>query len=113
RGCMAFCFSSRRRHTRSSRDWSSDVCSSDLEALPMTEKEQDGNREQRERVARILHEALETCAPNAFVGEFRVGREITVDGSFDQIGRASCRESGCRGGRARRDEEHTEMPRTG
>src|SRR5207302_3964009 len=25
-------FSSRRRHTRFSRDWSSDVCSSDLEA---------------------------------------------------------------------------------
>src|SRR5699024_7302733 len=27
---MAFFFSSRRRHTRSKRDWSSDVCSSDL-----------------------------------------------------------------------------------
>src|SRR5699024_11815758 len=26
-----FYFSSRRRHTRSKRDWSSDVCSSDLE----------------------------------------------------------------------------------
>src|SRR5690606_39351472 len=36
--CMYVCivsfffFSSRRRHTRFSRDWSSDVCSSDLEA---------------------------------------------------------------------------------
>src|SRR5690349_25163052 len=32
--CGVFCFfffSSRRRHTRSLRDWSSDVCSSDLE----------------------------------------------------------------------------------
>src|SRR2546429_3938159 len=28
-----FFFSSRRRHTRCSRDWSSDVCSSDLLAL--------------------------------------------------------------------------------
>src|SRR5205809_2729797 len=31
--CFFFCFfffSSRRRHTRCSRDWSSDVCSSDL-----------------------------------------------------------------------------------
>src|SRR5690606_40106038 len=28
-----FFFSSRRRHTRFSRDWSSDVCSSDLRAL--------------------------------------------------------------------------------
>src|SRR5690554_1159740 len=29
----AFFFSSRRRHTRCGRDWSSDVCSSDLRAL--------------------------------------------------------------------------------
>src|SRR5207249_721446 len=29
---FVFFFSSRRRHTRSKRDWSSDVCSSDLEA---------------------------------------------------------------------------------
>src|SRR5206468_7718049 len=28
-----FFFSSRRRHTRSDRDWSSDVCSSDLAAM--------------------------------------------------------------------------------
>src|SRR3989440_7546284 len=28
-----FFFSSRRRHTRSDRDWSSDVCSSDLDEL--------------------------------------------------------------------------------
>src|SRR2546428_6211801 len=28
--CCSFFFSSRRRHTRSDRDWSSDVCSSDL-----------------------------------------------------------------------------------
>src|SRR5206468_9699436 len=28
-----FFFSSRRRHTRSDRDWSSDVCSSDLPAV--------------------------------------------------------------------------------
>src|SRR2546429_5782667 len=28
---LCFFFSSRRRHTRCSRDWSSDVCSSDLE----------------------------------------------------------------------------------
>src|SRR2546429_9283110 len=29
-----FFFSSRRRHTRCSRDWSSDVCSSDLKTQP-------------------------------------------------------------------------------
>src|SRR5687768_17783860 len=33
-----FFFSSRRRHTRCSRDWSSDVCSSDLEELPAGEQ---------------------------------------------------------------------------
>src|SRR2546422_8514928 len=32
RFCFFFFFSSRRRHTRCSRDWSSDVCSSDLAA---------------------------------------------------------------------------------
>src|SRR5438105_15125434 len=31
---MFFFFSSRRRHTRSTRDWSSDVCSSDLVSIP-------------------------------------------------------------------------------
>src|SRR2546429_4805331 len=31
--CSTFFFSSRRRHTRCSRDWSSDVCSSDLEIV--------------------------------------------------------------------------------
>src|SRR6266542_2848821 len=30
---IIFFFSSRRRHTRCYRDWSSDVCSSDLEAI--------------------------------------------------------------------------------
>src|SRR4249920_3053327 len=34
---FCFFFSSRRRHTRCGRDWSSDVCSSDLnQALPRT-----------------------------------------------------------------------------
>src|SRR5699024_11629267 len=31
---LLFFFSSRRRHTRSKRDWSSDVCSSDLCLAP-------------------------------------------------------------------------------
>src|SRR5699024_11992805 len=34
---VSFCciFSSRRRHTSSKRDWSSDVCSSDLQSNPL------------------------------------------------------------------------------
>src|SRR2546421_4662010 len=41
---VAFCFffSSRRRHTRSDRDWSSDVCSSDLVTVPGGKAPQDG-----------------------------------------------------------------------
>src|SRR5207249_6946828 len=35
RACLFFFFSSRRRHTRSKRDWSSDVCSSDLLLAPV------------------------------------------------------------------------------
>src|SRR5699024_11756202 len=33
-----FFFSSRRRHTRSKRDWSSDVCSSDLEEIEVVDE---------------------------------------------------------------------------
>src|SRR2546429_3727596 len=39
-----FFFSSRRRHTRCSRDWSSDVCSSDLVFLMADSSILDGNR---------------------------------------------------------------------
>src|SRR5690606_40927471 len=37
-----FFFSSRRRHTRFSRDWSSDVCSSDLATTPPGSCERQG-----------------------------------------------------------------------
>src|SRR2546429_2094586 len=37
--CFFFFFSSRRRHTRCSRDWSSDVCSSDLHWILQRELE--------------------------------------------------------------------------
>src|SRR5258707_8240697 len=36
--CCFFFFSSRRRHTRYWRDWSSDVCSSDLDRLKSVSK---------------------------------------------------------------------------
>src|SRR5690606_40283839 len=37
---VVFFFSSRRRHTRFSRDWSSDVCSSDLDRFVETKEDQ-------------------------------------------------------------------------
>src|SRR5206468_9187880 len=43
-----FFFSSRRRHTRSDRDWSSDVCSSDLTSR---NDEQSGDTEWLEAIA--------------------------------------------------------------
>src|SRR6266511_5360539 len=42
---LPFFFSSRRRHTRFSRDWSSDVCSSDLE--------EDPDQDRRDREGRV------------------------------------------------------------
>src|SRR5699024_11549626 len=38
-----FFFSSRRRHTRSKRDWSSDVCSSDLDSFSALDFKTDAN----------------------------------------------------------------------
>src|SRR2546429_5717466 len=46
-------FSSRRRHTRCSRDWSSDVCSSDLSFLHI-ERRAAGNQQQVEGRAQGL-----------------------------------------------------------
>src|SRR2546429_5794904 len=44
---VLFFFSSRRRHTRCSRDWSSDVCSSDLR--PAEEKIKRADQQEREQ----------------------------------------------------------------
>src|SRR6266511_5035687 len=59
-----FFFSSRRRHTRFSRDWSSDVCSSDLDAPVRAQPHELGD-----------------------FGVQRLDRRV-------EIGRASCRERG-------------------
>src|SRR6266436_7670556 len=53
-----FFFSSRRRHTRCSRDWSSDVCSSDL-GYGSADGEPPGKSKQRANRARVNWEALE------------------------------------------------------
>src|SRR2546422_5105101 len=50
-----FFFSSRRRHTRCSRDWSSDVCSSDLRA--MDRRDMDVVREEFVRAAQMAEAA--------------------------------------------------------
>src|SRR2546429_3464295 len=86
-----FFFSSRRRHTRCSRDWSSDVCSSDLHQLdPMASW-------------RGIHEC-DRCSvqPRSPVYVFRdyesfsrsndLLRPLQLDLNHNEIGRASCRE---------------------
>src|SRR5439155_8852071 len=74
-GCelVAFFFSSRRRHTRWPRDWSSDVCSSDLEAL---------ERAELERLLRTSYELVRAKVPKSKLSkksprseERRVGKE--------------------------------------
>src|SRR5207247_752943 len=50
-----FFFSSRRRHTRSTRDWSSDVCSSDLALAPDLRR---GGARQRLRLTGVAHGRL-------------------------------------------------------
>src|SRR5690606_17277056 len=61
-------FSSRRRHTRFSRDWSSDVCSSDLQYLMS---------EDRPEYERVLDEALRT-APHR-PGLTAVGQRLNTE----------------------------------
>src|SRR5690606_40923438 len=94
-----FFFSSRRRHTRVSRDWSSDVCSSDLEGAAM-EKERakalDSALSQIERqfgrgaVMRLGAEPVGVLS----AGVISTG-SLSVDVALGvEIGRASCRGSG-------------------
>src|SRR5438445_5640721 len=80
RGCSSgsihlicfFFFSSRRRHTRYWRDWSSDVCSSDLRALsPVALLDLDAAH--RERLPHCSHRA-EPAAP-----DFGRAQQLQVD----------------------------------
>src|SRR5699024_11984337 len=95
---LVFFFSSRRRHTRSKRDWSSDVCSSDLQVTAA---------EANLRVARAEHERYKTLMGRQLVSRsqfdasenaFRSAqaRLQQARAEFDEIGRASCRERGQR-----------------
>src|SRR5437868_14491447 len=72
-GCFFFFFSSRRRHTRSKRDWSSDVCSSDLGGIRV---------ERGSGSDRPLQEAERSLEAGELVAlrseERRVGKECTT-----------------------------------
>src|SRR2546430_8978850 len=99
---LFFFFSSRRRHTRFDCDWSSDVCSSDLEAVQQVAQVLalaivgDG-----EGASKLVEIHVVGAASEAAARE--VGRAIArstlvktatygADPNWGQIGRASCRE---------------------
>src|SRR5690606_41097438 len=90
-----FFFSSRRRHTRFSRDWSSDVCSSDLQhrrSHPMTQPIYSAPIELAQPVKRGHTEVKEIALRRPGSGELR-GLKLAdlVQGDVTEIGRASCR----------------------
>src|SRR5260221_9629316 len=83
-----FFFSSRRRHTRSLCDWSSDVCSSDLP------------RQERVHVLHAHDQVVSGLRGGRGLGSelLREGLELELleegMGGVAEIGRASCRERG-------------------
>src|SRR2546429_1993146 len=85
-----FFFSSRRRHTRCSRDWSSDVCSSDLNGKVLMTLGKAG----------VSGPGLDTFDQPTEVAVAPNGDIFVADGHGEQpaanarikIGRASCRE---------------------
>src|SRR5438874_6949951 len=91
-----FFFSSRRRHTRSLRDWSSDVCSSDLGRQPGADLARDWTLK---ILAAELHlapgylvrlfNAATGLPPMAYLAQLRAEHAAVL---LLQIGRASCRE---------------------
>src|SRR5690606_40785666 len=94
---------SRRRHTRFSRDWSSDVCSSDLERQPIALVEED--RPLNHVAAPYFVEHVRRWAQgrfghtSVFYGGLRIyttldmGMQRSAEAAV-QIGRASWREGG-------------------
>src|SRR5207249_6020113 len=90
-----FFISSRRRHTRSKRDWSSDVCSSDLVRIDCRPRRMSTNAQRASKLVdlrgftilvlendpdtlELLRAILDACGARVLLA--------------DKIGRASCRE---------------------
>src|SRR5690606_41191198 len=87
-----FFFSSRRRHTRFSRDWSSDVCSSDLEAAANRDRPSEIQPFLRKHFEQIAMAKVATSALMAQEMGYLPPEAVIVMNDARQIGRASCRE---------------------
>src|SRR5207253_8729560 len=89
-----FYFSSRRGHTKWPRDWSSDVCSSDLVVWPMLRQPVIGQpvprKEGRDKVTGHARYIDDLDFPGMIHGV--TVRSAMPRGKVLQIGRASCRE---------------------
>src|SRR5206468_5893481 len=84
-----FFFSSRRRHTRSDRDWSSDVCSSDLGFYVFGEPATGGFTPNGGGFAEYV-KAMPWVAERGIVA---LPDNVSFEeATFIEIGRASCRE---------------------
>src|SRR2546429_3107848 len=87
--CVFF-FSSRRRHTRCSRDWSSDVCSSDLVEGDLLQQEVKPELTRRFGYSSPMAvPTLEKITLNMGIGEAKQNTQML---EAAKIGRASCRE---------------------
>src|SRR5690606_1285862 len=82
-----FFFSSRRRHTRFSRDWSSDVCSSDLDTAGLEEAPPGSIAA---RMTRQTEQALKAADLVLFVIDSREG-VTPADAAFARLVRAAGR----------------------
>src|SRR2546430_4207139 len=86
---FVFFFSSRRRHTRFDCDWSSDVCSSDLDQIVVAcalERFRNDNEALAETLEKLVPNYLSAVPHDVFTGE---PLRYTLSA---EIGRASCRE---------------------
>src|SRR5690606_40132385 len=94
-----FFFSSRRRHTSFSRDWSSDVCSSDL-AQGVVFIDGVPTKHYLETELEVLFNGIDLSIDTIDRLEYDWSTEFdsppTWMGEPYQIGRASCREGGSR-----------------
>src|SRR5690606_39701393 len=90
-------FASRRRHTSFSRDWSSDVCSSDLagDTFLFANSRADAHAGEREGIARLRAERGNGIKNLSEIWEAQeTGRSKEAELlRVIEIGRASCRES--------------------
>src|SRR5207248_5013746 len=90
-----FFFSSRRRHTRSYGDWSSDVCSSDL--LPLTSKKEKVEAGAEGFAVEVDEEIVVPREDDIVIPDKLSYIVVIIDELADlmlvEIGRASCRKS--------------------